>query len=367
MDQTLSLRIGGVPEHFNFPWHLANEKQLLTAQGIELTWQDFPGGTGAMCRALRQGELDLAVVLTEGAVADMIAGNEARILGTYVQSPLIWGVHVGGNSAIDHPSTLEGSRFAISRYGSGSHLMALLHAQERGWDPQQLQFVVVKNFDGARKALAEGSADAFLWEKYTTKPTVDRGEFRRLGEIRTEWPCFVMLGRPELFESDPARLHDLLFEIRKARYLKTEAQLIPFLAERYQQQEADLQEWYHQTEWLIRPEMEVASLDRIQKLLLAAQIIEEGTPSAALVAPYCKASPQRLSSVMYDWRVASTYQMLALQGKAEGPLQVSDLTALGHLDQYHYLGEQTSRELIGLLGIQTSDRVADLGSGVGGT
>ena len=43
---------------------------------------------------------------------------------------------------------------------------------------------------------------------------------------------------------------------------------------------------------------------------------------------------------MYNWRVAAILNALERAGKAEGPLEIADLTALGHLDQYHYLGTE---------------------------
>ncbi|MGB5462344.1 MAG: ABC transporter substrate-binding protein, partial [Aureibaculum sp.] len=48
-----TLTIGGVPEHFNLPWHLAIEEGKFTNEGIDLKWKEFPDGTGAMNKALR--------------------------------------------------------------------------------------------------------------------------------------------------------------------------------------------------------------------------------------------------------------------------------------------------------------------------
>lgn len=40
--------------------------------------------------------------------------------GTYVASPLVWGVHTSSK----RPTDSEGNVFGISRFGSGSHIMA---------------------------------------------------------------------------------------------------------------------------------------------------------------------------------------------------------------------------------------------------
>lgn len=41
-----------------------------------------------MTKALREDKLDVAVVLTEGIVAEIIRGNPSKLLGTYVSTPL---------------------------------------------------------------------------------------------------------------------------------------------------------------------------------------------------------------------------------------------------------------------------------------
>lgn len=74
----------------------------------------------------------------------------------------------------------------------------------------------------------------------------------------------------------------------------------------------------------------------------------------------------KLSSVMYNWRVAAVHNALARRGKAEGPLTVDDLVSLGHLDQYHYLGTQACDEVIDILGLEPGSTLLDVGAGIGG-
>ena len=44
----MKLRVAGVPEPYNLPWHLAMEKRLFAAAGIELDWHVVHEGTGLM-------------------------------------------------------------------------------------------------------------------------------------------------------------------------------------------------------------------------------------------------------------------------------------------------------------------------------
>ena len=186
------VNIIGVPEHFNLPWHLALEEGAFEERGIDLQWTDIPEGTGKMCQMLASGETDLAIILTEGLVKSISEGNSSKIVQEYIASPLLWGVHVGSASPYKGISDLKNTKAAISRFGSGSHLMAYVNAQKEGWDTATLQFEIINTLDGAVIALTNGTADYFMWEHFTTKPLVDNGSFRRLTDCPTPWPCFVI-------------------------------------------------------------------------------------------------------------------------------------------------------------------------------
>ena len=119
-------------------------------------------------------------MLTEGAVAHIVNNNAngVKLYGMYVTSPLIWGIHtsaIRNKDKVACVDDLKGMTYAISRFGSGSHLMAFVDAKQRGWDVSSLKFHVVGSLEGSRKALKEGDADIWLWEKFTTKWLVDAG------------------------------------------------------------------------------------------------------------------------------------------------------------------------------------------------
>lgn len=198
--------IGGVPEHFNLPWRLAIEEGFFSSRGISLDWIDYPGGTGAMNKALREGEIDLATILTEGIVADICNGNPSQLLKIHVQTPLNWGIFVNQNSDFQLVDDLKTARFAISRMGSGSHLMAYVNALQLNWKPADLSMVILNNLEGMRRGLRDNEADAFMWEKVMTQPYVDSGELRRVGICPTPWPGFVLAARTEVIENQPETL-----------------------------------------------------------------------------------------------------------------------------------------------------------------
>ncbi|MCD2258956.1 substrate-binding domain-containing protein [Psychroserpens luteolus] len=246
-----TIKIGGVPEHFNLAWYLTLKNGEYKEEGINLRWKDYFGGTGAMNKALREGEIDIAVILTEGIIKDIIDGNPSRIVQTFVQSPLIWGIHVANDSKYNTIDQLRGTKAAISRYGSGSHLMAYINAENNEWNlDEDMNFQVIKNLDGAVEGLTNGDADYFMWEKFTTKPIVDDGVFRRIGNCPTPWPCFVIAVREAFLDTNLEDVKTILNIINDTtQEFKQIPSIDKTIANRYDQKLEDVQEWLSLTEW----------------------------------------------------------------------------------------------------------------------
>jgi sulfonate transport system substrate-binding protein len=268
------LVVAGVPEHFNLPWHLAIESGAFTKRGIELEYRDVPGGTGAMTRGLRESEIDIAIVLAEGGVADLLKGNPSRIVKSYVESPLIWGIHVAADSPIETIDQIQGQTYAISRFGSGSHLMAIVDASERDWPIAEMKFDRIGNLEGARKALATGDADTFFWERFTTSPYVQNGEFRRVGERLTLWPAFIICVREDVLSERSADVKTVLDIVNQScAELMADENACKLISDRYQIQLDDVEEWFSKTQWSIDFEHPSEAIENIKAYLLKVDII----------------------------------------------------------------------------------------------
>ena len=278
-----TVKIAGVPEHFNLPWQLCIENGEFDEIGIDLQWTDIPEGTGKMCQMLRDKETDLAVILTEGIVKDIIAGNDCSIIQVYVQSPLIWGIHVAANSKYNSISDLENTKAAISRFGSGSHLMAYVNAKDHNWNTENIQFEIVNTIDGAVESLTNGASDYFMWERFMTKPLVDKGIFRRLGDCPTPWPSFVIVVRNEFLEANSQTVALILETINNTTLeFKDIPSIDRTLASRYNQQPEDIREWLKLTKWSQKP-LEEKVLNNIQNQLFDLKIIDKKGTFAEIV------------------------------------------------------------------------------------
>lgn len=278
-----SVKIVGVPEHFNLPWHLCIENGEFDEVGIDLQWTDVPEGTGKMCQMLRDNETDIAVILTEGIIKDIVSGNDSSIVQVYVQSPLIWGIHVDANSKFNQLTDLKNTTSAISRIGSGSHLMSFVNAKQQNWDTSALKFEIVNTIDGAVEALRQGKADYFMWERFMTKPLVDNGTFRRIADCPTPWPCFVIAVRNEFLKTNSSTI-ELILEIINNTTIefKTIPSIDRTLASRYNQKLEDIQEWLKLTRWS-QKKLDKNTFEKVQDQLHELNLIENKIPYEAVV------------------------------------------------------------------------------------
>jgi hypothetical protein len=213
-----------------------------------------------------------------------VNGNDCKIVQLFVKSPLIWGIHVADSSAYKKVSDLKGTQAAISRFGSGSHLMAYLNAKNNNWDTSEdLDFKVIKNLTGALASLPKGEGDYFLWEKFMTKPYVDNGTFRIVGECPTPWPCFVIAVRNEVLEKEAKSIEKILKIINLTTVDFKDISFIDIMiSNRYGIKIEDVNEWLSLTEWS-QGALREAELEDIQEQLLMLNLIKNKIPKNRLL------------------------------------------------------------------------------------
>lgn len=281
------LRVGGVPEHLNTPWHMAHERALALPDGQTWSWTDCPGGTGAMRAMLDQGALDVAVLLTEGAVDYIARGAAARIVGTWMASPLTWGVHVRADSPFAGADDLRGRRYGFSRPGSGSHLMALVDAEQRGWpDADNPVLVQVNDLAGAQAAFEAELIDAFLWEQFMTRPLVRAGRWRCVDTCRAPWPAFVVVARQEVLQAQGEAVAALLRGVGEVcgALMGDPEGTIAQVAARFHLQPEDARQWWAQMRWACSPAVDPGALRAAARMLVKVEALDKAPLPADLIA-----------------------------------------------------------------------------------
>ncbi len=272
----VTIRLGGVPEHFNLPIHVAIEQGKFSANGINTVWTDFPGGTGQMMEALETKEVDACIALTEGTITQIVKGKPFKIISEYVSSPLIWGIHTGINNPLTSSINIFEKRHAISRFGSGSHLMPIINARTQGHEFKEDLFVVINNLNGAVESLNNLESDVFYWEKYTTKPLVDSGLLKRIGEYPTPWPCFVITAHDDVLKQHSDSIDKMLNIIHTCclAFMNSPSS-ISLVSRRYQQKTEDSKLWFQETKWAKDSSVSPQMIEMVIKHLKSSDIINE--------------------------------------------------------------------------------------------
>lgn len=266
------IRVGGVHEPFNLPFIHAFERDAFSSLGVEVVFSDFDGGTGALVEALETGTIDFATLLTEGAVTAIANGSGVRIHSAFTDSPLRWGIHIAAKADQTKVDELKGKKFAISRPGSGSELMAWILADQQGWKLKSKQFVVVGGINGAVTALPKRKAHIFLWERFVTAPLVKQGIFKRVGEIATPWPAFVTATGPGVAEDNPALVDEIVtITLKHAAELKADTDgTIDLIVDRYGMDRRSARTWLKGVDWPaskhIDREVLASAMDRMASL-----------------------------------------------------------------------------------------------------
>ncbi|MGI9601105.1 MAG: ABC transporter substrate-binding protein, partial [Acidimicrobiales bacterium] len=170
-------------------------------------------------------------------------------------------------------------RFAISRRGSGSHLMAHVLGDRLGFTVADDRFVEVGDLDGARRAIGNGEAELFLWDRFMTAPLVTSGEFGRIGVQPTPWPAFVVAVHNDVLAGgrsvEVANLLDTAAEAA-ATFCEDPDAAVAQVVDAHGLSETDARDWFDATEF---DEGEPADEDDMVEI--AEQLVELGLIDAA--------------------------------------------------------------------------------------
>ena len=272
-----NLNIGGVTEHFNLPWNLAVEQNKFTDAGVDLSWKFFPGGTGIMTEALKTGELDLAILLTEGFISAAAKGLKAKIVKEYITSPLGWGIFTGNHSTFYSVYNRLPKKYAISKLGSGSHLMAMIHAEQRGDTINPEDLIEVKSIDGAMESLTKNETQIFYWEKYMTKAFVEIGTVRMIGEFSAPWSSMLIIASDDALATKRDAIYKVLQVINnESKHFVSAPDTVQHLQERFKLSKTDAATWLRSTVWSCDYSVSLHGLENAKQALLKIRSVPSG-------------------------------------------------------------------------------------------
>jgi len=232
------LKIGGVCEYFNYPF--------LGGFLPDVDFKVCAAGSGQMLDLLNKGEIDIALMLTEAAMKAQKTQTDLCILSEYVSSPLHWGVYISPAEK-DNWQNLP-KIFAVSRLGSGSHLMANLWAKDA---QDALQFLPVETLDNAIVQMARGEAHFFLWEQTTTLPYVAQGKLHQIDSVQAPWAAFVLVTKQKTFVQKQAEIQALYVQLGSVlQTIQSQEDSIEKMADFFKLPITSLQEAYALLQWV---------------------------------------------------------------------------------------------------------------------
>jgi cyclopropane fatty-acyl-phospholipid synthase-like methyltransferase len=372
------LRVAGVPEHFNEPWKIASEENLFKEQGIEIEWHSVKEGTGAMINKLKSNEVDVIVALTEGLINDIASGSDIRLIGTYVESPLLWAISTGINSIYNSIEDLKGEKFGISRYQSGSHLMSCVLASQYGWKQSDIEFIINHNFDTLRKSVNDNTTAAFMWEYFMQKPFYDKGEIRRIGEIITPWPCFMIASTKDIISQRLNDLQNMIIALQKSCFIfrTNSINSIKRISTNFHLTEEDAQAWFDKVNITGSNSVAESTIETTLDALKTANILNNDNKSLDPI----RFIDTRIAKLIVDIKSMRLYNkpelLIALRnnlrqaGLSKGSITYTDLLPF---DQNHYYGTQVLDLAVNQLNLDNnksnennSTWIIQIGSNLGG-
>ncbi|KAL8874927.1 MAG: hypothetical protein Q9198_006649 [Flavoplaca austrocitrina] len=212
-----------------------------------------------MVTALRAGELDIAIGLTEGWIAAIAkefsahqatekppSDNDFKVVGTFVETPLCWAISTGySREYITDVQDLIGKKLGVSRIGSGSYVMSYVLKDREGWD-QPFECVPLQTFEALRKGVNDGTVDFFMWEYFTSKRYYSSDTLhpvKKVGEIYTPWPSWKIVARIPLIDT-PA-LDSFLDKVNAGtKYFEEhQEEAVQYISTKLDYEEEDAKEW----------------------------------------------------------------------------------------------------------------------------
>ena len=146
--------------------------------------------------------------------------RNSRLRGPEANEVIGWAISTSpSREDLKSIDDLKNTRVGVSRIGSGSYVMSFVLAEQQGWlnyasgkkCPAPFTFHPLQNFEKLRNGVNDKTVDFFMWEHFTSKKYYDSGEIKRIGEIYTPWPSWMIVMRDHCAAYEDGSL-DTMFE-----------------------------------------------------------------------------------------------------------------------------------------------------------
>jgi NitT/TauT family transport system substrate-binding protein len=171
------------PAYVNVPLWVAQERGFLGGRGLRAT-ECVLGTTHGVTKALRDGEVDIALTAPEGSIADALAGGPLRVVAGLIDRPPLSMIALPRHRTFDD---LRGGQIGTSSLTEGTRHVAerMLAAHGLAY-PADYGFALEGSHVERWKALQAGTIDAALQMIPYDYLAVDAG-FTDLGPVTEDF------------------------------------------------------------------------------------------------------------------------------------------------------------------------------------
>jgi ABC-type nitrate/sulfonate/bicarbonate transport system substrate-binding protein len=171
------------PAYVNVPLWVAQERGFLERRGLRAT-ERILGTTHGVTKALRDGEVDIALTAPEGSIADALAGGPLRVVAGLIDRPPLSMIALPRHRSFDD---LRGGQIGTSSLTEGTRHVAERMLGDHGLTyPADYEFALEGSHVERWKALQAGTIDAALQMIPYDYLAVDAG-FTDLGPVTEDF------------------------------------------------------------------------------------------------------------------------------------------------------------------------------------
>jgi len=204
----VKLRVGSCAGVYDAPIRLLNLQNRFSMPNVVLEFVMCPDDAGAMVSMMSSKLIDVVIMSSEDAVAQLLAGNSIRVCGTFVASPRSWGIYTSnkGNKggSFNNIHDLISCTFMVPSGNSaqlvGAIVMRMYIAtvDAKTFEKCVFKFKPCDSLEEAKwRSETSHERHVFIWEASEANRLVASGEWSLIQKVVTPWPAYLIMASRE--------------------------------------------------------------------------------------------------------------------------------------------------------------------------
>jgi NitT/TauT family transport system substrate-binding protein len=221
------LAVGGAAQLVYLPTTLAQQLGYFAAEGLEVEFQDYPGGSKAL-QSLLGGSADVVSGFYDHTIQMAAEGKALQAFIVLVQHPgLVLVVSPAASKRIGSMADLAGAKVGVTAPGSSTHFFLNFLLSKHGMNPDAVSVIGIGHSASAVAAMESGQVDAaVMTDPAVSQITRRTGPVRILADTRTpngvqaefdtaEVPAAVLYAKREWIQANENTVRRLTRAMRR--------------------------------------------------------------------------------------------------------------------------------------------------------